>query len=159
MVSMFDTLKSASTPMVGNRIEPPLELDLNNESALNEWIGLHLGTAYHWMSTCKSGLNGSVADENFCVRGVSGLRVGSGAALPEIPEANPHLTITAFGLALSHAILKDQLTDLGLKILVPKSDAIKIRRHETIVHSTQQSKIATNHRNLVEAENLVNEKT
>ena len=56
---------------------------------------------YHWMSTRKVP---DVVDEEFRVRQVKNLRVGSVAVLPEIPEANPHMTITAFSIALAHQI-------------------------------------------------------
>jgi choline dehydrogenase-like flavoprotein len=63
------------------------------------------------MSTASAGVTGSVADEHFKVRGVSGLRVGSGASLPEIPGPNPHLTITAFALALAHDVISEWTGD------------------------------------------------
>jgi hypothetical protein len=56
------------------------------------------------MSTCRVG---PVADEHFRLRGVKGIRIGSGAVLPEIPEANPHLTISAFSVALAYSVLKE----------------------------------------------------
>lgn len=59
------------------------------------------------MSTAPAGVKSSVADEHFKIRGVSGLRVGSGASLPEIPGPNPHFTITAFALALAHDVVSE----------------------------------------------------
>lgn len=63
------------------------------------------------MSTTAAGINSGVADEHFKVRGVTGLRVGSGASLPEIPGPNPHLTITAFALALAHDVVAEWTGD------------------------------------------------
>ncbi len=59
------------------------------------------------MSTAPAGVKSDVADEHFKVRGVTGLRVGSGASLPEIPGPNPHFTITAFALALAHDVISE----------------------------------------------------
>lgn len=39
---------------------------------------------------------------------ISNLFVGSAASLPEITEPNPHLTITAFSVALAEQLLKSQ---------------------------------------------------
>ena len=70
---------------------------------------------YHWSSTCKAGLEGigTVADEKFRVRCsesgvIDNLFVGSAASLPEITEPNPHLTITAFSVALAEELLKSR---------------------------------------------------
>lgn len=40
---------------------------------------------------------------------VNNLRVGSGASLPELSEANPHLSITAFAIAAAHAVFQTQV--------------------------------------------------
>lgn len=101
-IDIFEVLKEHS--IVGKRVQPDDE-SLKTDESLDKWIRDNVGTAYHWMSTCKAGVKGSVADEHFRVRGVKGLRVGSGACLPEIPEANPHLTISAFSIALACDIL------------------------------------------------------
>jgi hypothetical protein len=106
MVEVFDFLKNCG--IVGERIQPPKEIDINNDKQINAWIKNNLGTAYHWMSTCKAGKNSIVADEKFKLRGVQGIRIGSGAVLPEIPEANPHLTISAFSVALAHSIVREK---------------------------------------------------
>ena len=106
MVKVFDKMQNLG--LVGERVEPPKDLNLNNDEELDEWIGNNLGTAYHWMSTCKAGTDTTrVVDENFKVRGVKNLRVGSGAVLPEIPDANPHLTIAAYSVALADSVLND----------------------------------------------------
>ena len=36
---------------------------------------------------------------------IRGLRVGSAASLPDMPDANPHLTVTAFAVALAEELL------------------------------------------------------
>jgi choline dehydrogenase len=111
-VSMFELLRSQG--VVGERIEPS-DAALADDVALEDWIRAHTGTAYHWMSTCKAGIGhaGTVADEHFRVRGTEALRVGSGAVLPELTEANPHLTIVAFSIALAHAVLNYPNTTLS----------------------------------------------
>jgi choline dehydrogenase-like flavoprotein len=102
-VSIFDALQSEQ--LVGARVQPT-DADLADDVALDRWVRGNAGTAYHWMSTCRAGGDTTfVADEEFRVRGVAGLRVGAGAALPELTEANPHLLISAFSIALAHAVL------------------------------------------------------
>jgi choline dehydrogenase-like flavoprotein len=99
-VSVMDVLQANN--IVGKRISPAA-LD---DKSIEQYIRSNANTAFHWMSTCKAGVDASttVADEKFRVRGVKGLRIGSGAVLPEITEANPHLTISAFSIALAYAI-------------------------------------------------------
>lgn len=100
MINAFETMKAKG--LVGNRVQPT-DADLLNDGTLDLFVRNHIGTAYHWMSTCKAGHETSrPVDENFKVRGVSGLRVGSGAVLPEIPEFNPHFTISVFSVALAY---------------------------------------------------------
>ena len=106
MINTFEVLKKEG--IVGNRVHPSSKINIDDDKQLNKWISQNLGTAYHWMSTCKAGKNSIVVDEKFKLRGITGLRIGSGAVLPEIPEANPHLTISAFSVALAHSIIKDK---------------------------------------------------
>eukprot|EP00602_Paraphysomonas_sp_CaronLab_P002157 CAMPEP_0185028500 /NCGR_PEP_ID=MMETSP1103-20130426/14234_1 /TAXON_ID=36769 /ORGANISM="Paraphysomonas bandaiensis, Strain Caron Lab Isolate" /LENGTH=646 /DNA_ID=CAMNT_0027562927 /DNA_START=62 /DNA_END=1999 /DNA_ORIENTATION=- len=113
-VGLMDTLKKEG--VCGERIEPEPEVDINNTEVLMDWIKENHGTVFHWASTCKAGRNGAVADERFRVRDnanaagrrdgvIDNLFVGSAAALPEIPESNPHLSVTAFSFALAKEML------------------------------------------------------
>ena len=111
MVAAFEVLREHG--IVGDRVSPPKLLDINSDEHLDLWCRTHLGTAYHWMSTTRATKDGTgVVDENFKVRGVHGLRVGSGAVLPEITEANPHLTIAAFSTALAWTIVSQTQSEL-----------------------------------------------
>lgn len=124
---LFEVLREHG--VVGNRNAPPKEINLNDklENVTNElaqWFRSNAGTAYHWMSTCKSGINGAVADNQFIVRGnnndiVKNLRVGSGACLPQISEANPHMTISIFGVILAHKLLIEQGKRRDKKLQIP----------------------------------------
>ena len=49
------------------------------------------------------------------VKVVSNLRVGSAASLPELSEANPHLTISAFSIALAEEFVRTRAEKLGLE--------------------------------------------
>jgi choline dehydrogenase-like flavoprotein len=114
MVEVFEILKTQG--IVGNRIEPPESLDIDNDVELYSYIKTHLGTAYHWMSTCAAG---KVVDpRTFSVYGVANLRIGSGAVLPEIPGANPHLTISAFSIALAYKILCSNLPTSSYNVFI-----------------------------------------
>lgn len=141
-ISLFETLRTHG--IVGDRMEPPPEI--NGREAMREWMKTNIGTVYHWMSTCKANISpNSVADNNFIVRDgetrvIKNLRIGSGASLPEIPEANPHLTISAFSIALSHKVFHEQLVRRGLPLVLPSSlikslsePTLSIRRFDEIV--------------------------
>jgi len=56
--------------VVNNRGEPPLSLNLSDREAVQQWMNTHVTTVYHWMSTCKAGINNNttVANEKFAVR-------------------------------------------------------------------------------------------
>jgi choline dehydrogenase len=103
-VNVMDDLQRAG--LVGKRIQPT-DQQLKTDVALKQWIRAHAGTAFHWQGTCA--MHGTsetaVVDSKFRVRGVSGLRVGSAAVLPRVTEANPHLTISAFAVALAYKTL------------------------------------------------------
>lgn len=114
-VKMLAKLERAG--LCGPRILPPPELPLSDMPKLMQWIKENHWTVYHWACTCKAGLPGigSVADETFRVRlpagkegVISNLFVGSAASLPEMTEPNPHLTITAFSVALAEELLKSR---------------------------------------------------
>jgi choline dehydrogenase-like flavoprotein len=115
---------------------------------LVEWVRENHFTAYHWASTCQAGVQGRVADQRFRVRDSAGLNanstksntsgvsekgveqgryegvvrnllVGSAASLPELPDANPHLTITAFSVALAEELVRAQAARRGVRYAVP----------------------------------------
>jgi hypothetical protein len=117
-VQIFEVLQQAG--LCKERVLPPPEIDLNNTASVVSWLKDTHGTVYHWCTTCKAGVNGAVADEKFRVRAntpssvVENLYVGSAAALPDIPEANPHLTITALSVALAHLLLQAEAARLNL---------------------------------------------
>ena len=117
--------KLESHGLVGERLVPPLEVDINNNVDLCEYIKHNHFTVFHWCCSCRAGVGSEVVDELFRLRGPirssgthsgsSGMRkslanvyIGSAASLPEIPEPNPHLSISAFSYALSNIIHKKQ---------------------------------------------------
>jgi choline dehydrogenase-like flavoprotein len=53
IVQIFERLRAAG--VVGDRIEPPKDLDLNDTEKVIGYIKARHGTAYHWMSTCQAG--------------------------------------------------------------------------------------------------------
>ncbi len=122
MVGLFEVLRKYG--VVGERLDPPPEIDLRNEAQVIEWIltSGNLNTVFHWALTCRAGLNALVADEQFRVRApdaeegvVHNLRVGSAAALTEISESNPHLTISAFSAALAESLVREQAKRHGVE--------------------------------------------
>jgi choline dehydrogenase-like flavoprotein len=143
-VELFEYMKEDR--VVGRRILPPAEVNVQDMEQLTKWISENHYTAYHWAATCKSGLEGAVADSHFRVRTVASkgkpsptaiipnLRIGSAAALPELPEANPHLSITAFSIALADVISREQAA--GLKI--PYKKPIQLNKaNEDLSHNNK----------------------
>lgn len=118
-VELFEYLRKDG--VVGKRILPPAEMDLTDVHHVADWVRDHHFTVFHWACTTKAGVRGSVADEHFRVRStalpakgqtgldqvICNLRVGSASALPELSEANPHLSITSFSIALADDLCRD----------------------------------------------------
>lgn len=106
--------------IVGAQLEPPFPVTAENSEQLVAWIRDNHSTVFHWACTCQAGVNGRVADAHFRVKNTSpqspapthsvvqNLRVGSAASLPELPDANPHLTVTAFSVALAEELVHTQ---------------------------------------------------
>jgi choline dehydrogenase len=73
----------------------PTEHELDDDSALDDWVADNVRSAYHTCGTCKMG---SVADEEAVVddqcrvRGVTGLRVADLSIAPNSVRANPYAT-------------------------------------------------------------------
>lgn len=130
--------------LVGRRLEPDFE-ELEPRRLL-EWVRENHFTAFHWASTCQAGVRGRVADQRFRVRDtavaptaviaegevsrreseggaykgvVRNLLVGSAAALPELPDANLHLTVTAFSVALAEELVRAQAARRGVHYKTP----------------------------------------
>ena len=110
-VALMSDLENAG--VVGPRTFPPLSDDVSDDATLRRLFSEHGGTAFHW--ACTTAVDAadpeSAADGSFKVRGISGVRVASAAALPEIPPANPHFTITMLSLACADQIARDYLGD------------------------------------------------
>ena len=104
--------------VIGRQLEPQFPITADNRERLIEWIKENHYTVFHWACTCQAGLRGRVADEHFRLRNrasplgvVPNLFIGSAASLPEVSEANPHLTISAFAVALAQTLARS--TALG----------------------------------------------
>ena len=102
VTSLMQRLERAG--VVGEQIEPPFPVTVENKEILVDWIRDNHYTVFHWACTCQAGRNGRVADEHFRLRGASNLFIGSAASLPELSENNPHLTISAFSAALAEEL-------------------------------------------------------
>lgn len=118
--------------LVGPKIYPPFDLSCENHQKLLDWIKMNHWTVYHWASTAQCGKHGRVADEFFRVRCgpntiIDNLLVGSAACLPELSEANPHLTVTAFAIALAEEMYRRSCKTLGMPFQMP-SEIIQARQ-------------------------------
>lgn len=69
-----------------------------DEAALTGWLLGRAGDYFHASSTCRMGLaddDRAVVDTDCTVIGLEGLRVCDASVFPELPAANPHLTVIA----------------------------------------------------------------
>jgi choline dehydrogenase len=72
--------------------------EVRNRAQLREWVINNTGSYYHFVGSCKMGLDRqAVVDPQLKVHGVDGLRVADGSIMPTIPSANTHTTIVMIG--------------------------------------------------------------
>jgi choline dehydrogenase len=69
-----------------------LDLDLADDAAVDAYVRAEHRAFLHGCGTCAMG---AVVDEELRVDGVEGLRVCDTSVIPEVPRANPNLTILA----------------------------------------------------------------
>jgi hypothetical protein len=129
--------------IVGKRLEPAFD---PAPEQLVAWIRENHFSAFHWGCTCQAGVQGRVADEHFRVRDttvvpfsskagsaakesavVRNLLVGSAASLPELPDANPHLTVTAFSVALAEELVTAQARRRSVAYTQPAELRVALR--------------------------------
>lgn len=85
----------------------PRPRDLDDDRALDAWIGDHLGTAQHTCGTVPMGPEGhpdAVVDQFGRVYGVPGLRVADTSILPDAPQRGPAATAVLVGEVVADAI-------------------------------------------------------
>ena len=77
---------------------------LDDDDALDAWIGSRLGTALH---TCATAAMGRVVDGQGRVLGVDGLRVADTSILPTAPHRGPSNTAVFIGERIARSMLGD----------------------------------------------------
>ncbi|MGW4736346.1 mycofactocin dehydrogenase MftG [Streptomyces shenzhenensis] len=82
---------------------------LDDDRALDEWIGANLGTSHHACGTVPMGPQGPAAavDQYGRVHGVHALRVADTSILPSAPLRGPAATAVLIGELIAHAIRHD----------------------------------------------------
>lgn len=86
-------------PLVAGRTNLPDHV-LDDDRALDGWLGEHLTTAIHLAGTARMGPpsdEGATVDQELRVRGVSGLRVVDTSVLPRVPSRGPAATAVMLG--------------------------------------------------------------
>ena len=76
--------------LAGDRLA--LDLDLTDDTAIDAYVRSEHRAFLHGCGTCAMGV---VVDEELRVQGIDGLRVCDTSVMPEVPRANPNLTILA----------------------------------------------------------------
>jgi choline dehydrogenase-like flavoprotein len=64
---------------VGKRVDPPPEVDLDDENAARQFVRDRIVSYHHALGTCAMG---QVVDERLRVKGVRGLRIVDASVLP-----------------------------------------------------------------------------
>lgn len=85
--------------IIKERIEP-LEQDLADDNALDDWLMREATTAHHISGTCKMGPVSdpmAVVDQYGKVQGLEGLRVADASIMPDCPRANTNATTMMIG--------------------------------------------------------------
>lgn len=82
-------MQSAFDEYRGDRSKPGLEINVDNDDELDNWIRDTGETLYHPVGTCKMGAdNLAVVDDNLKVRGIDNLRVVDASIMPTLIGGN-----------------------------------------------------------------------
>ncbi len=82
-------LQKAFDPYRGNQTKPGLDINVEDDSELDEWIRNTGETLYHPVGTCKMGEDDkSVVNGNLQVHGIQGLRVVDASIMPTLIGGN-----------------------------------------------------------------------
>ena len=73
----------------GERSKPGLDVDIEDDDQVDQWIRETGETLYHPVGTCKMGNDSmSVVDEHLKVHGIDGLRVVDASIMPTLIGGN-----------------------------------------------------------------------
>ena len=82
-------MQSAVDEYRGDRSKPGLEINVDNDDELDNWIRDTGETLYHPVGTCKMGADDlAVVDDNLKVRGIDNLRVVDASIMPTLIGGN-----------------------------------------------------------------------
>ena len=82
-------MQSAFDEYRGDRSKPGLEINVDNDDELDNWIRDTGETLYHPVGTCKMGADDlAVVDDNLKVRGIDNLRVVDASIIPTLIGGN-----------------------------------------------------------------------
>ena len=82
-------MQSAFDEYRGDRSKPGLEINVDNDDELDNWIRNTGETLYHPVGTCKMGADDlAVVDDNLKVRGIDNLRVVDASIMPTLIGGN-----------------------------------------------------------------------
>jgi choline dehydrogenase len=92
----------------GKELSPGTEVQ--DDSALDEYIRHQANTVFHPTSSCRmGGDSGSVVDPKLRVRGVSGLRVIDASVMPGVPRCNTHAPTVMIAEKGADLILQERI--------------------------------------------------
>ena len=82
-------MQDAFKPYRGERSKPGLDVDIEDDDQVDQWIRETGETLYHPVGTCKMGNDDmSVVDEHLKVHGIDGLRVVDASIMPTLIGGN-----------------------------------------------------------------------
>ncbi|MEZ5870435.1 MAG: choline dehydrogenase [Nitratireductor sp.] len=87
---------------------PGPEIDIDDDTAMLEWVRDNSTTIYHPTGTCKMGRDGdAVVDARLRVHGIEGLRVADCSIMPEIVSGNTNAAAIMIGEKASDLVRED----------------------------------------------------
>ena len=81
---------------------------VKTDAELEAYIRDNIETCYHPTSTCRIGSDDmSVCDEDFKVKGISGLRIADASAMPDVISGNTNAPSILLGEMCAHSIISN----------------------------------------------------
>ncbi|MCY4151034.1 MAG: GMC family oxidoreductase N-terminal domain-containing protein [Aestuariivita sp.] len=93
---------------VSEELQPPRDLNIDDDASVLEWIRKNSTTVYHPTSSCRMGTDHlAVVDQRLRVFGINRLRIADASIMPEIVSGNTNASAIMIGEKAGDMILED----------------------------------------------------